>query len=113
MSAPPLQRSNPNRTESSTHSGDAGTDAATVNRLLSDCNIPRSQRQVARIVHHYNLACARGARISLYDHLVRTLCMDAEERRRVRANPDYRWVLDHPDPVGEAAVANVMRVRGY
>lgn len=96
-------------TESSTYSGRAGTDTATVHKLLLDSGIQCSNRKVARIVRNYNVACARGSRRSLYDHLVYTLCMDVEQRRRVREHPDYMVVIAYADPTGEAAVHNVLR----
>lgn len=82
-------------------------------RLLEAVGITRSPGWVARTVGRFDRARDGDTRTgSLFAWLVAAAGIEAQQATAARDHPDYHQVISYRDPVGEAAVANVMRKRG-
>lgn len=78
--------------------------------LLQACGIDRSQSWVSRTVRAYHGSAIRGLPFGHF--LAARLELGAQQRAELHAHPEYRYVLEYADPVGETAVGNVMREQG-
>ncbi len=67
-----------------------------------------SASKVARLVRQFQQRVEANG-LPFDEFLCNAVVMDAEQRRRVLADPEIARVTKHSDPTGETAVNNVMR----
>ena len=78
---------------------------------LSNAGIGMSPSKVSRIVRQFKHRVEANG-FTFGQFLANAVVMNAEQRRRVLADPAIARVISYADPTGEAAVANVIRANG-
>ena len=99
-----------------TPTGDSSTGGSTsaeslvraAHTALNNAGIGMSASKVSRLVRQFQHRVEANG-LPFEEFLCNAVVMDAEQRRRVLADPEIARVTKHPDPVGEEAVNNVMR----
>ena len=81
-------------------------------RLLAACGVYRSRAWISRTVRDYMSSIA-GAGFPFGAYLLNRVELNAEQRRVALHDPEVAYLLEYADPVGEQAVRNVTRERGF
>jgi hypothetical protein len=69
-------------------------------------------QRVTRLVRQFQARIERNG-FAFFDFLANSVQLDSATRRRALADPDIQRVIAYMDPVGEQAVRNVTRERGF
>lgn len=83
-------------------------------RLIFDnCGVRCSENKLSRMVRRFISFAPRAGGDAFFAFLAGEVQMSETQKRSALANPDVARVISYADPVGEDAVHNVMRKRGY
>ena len=76
--------------------------------ILQNAGVHMSAGKVLRLVSRFENTVQRNGWPFL-DYVCNAIQVTAEQRRKIRDNPDIARAISYADPTGEAAVNNVIR----
>ena len=95
-----------------TTSPDMAALRAAAETILGNVGINFGPNKVNRLCVTFAERVERNG-FAFFDFLANTVQLDADQRRRVRMDPEMASVIEYADRTGESAVNNVIRERGY
>ena len=81
-------------------------------KAMTECGVVISPRRVNKIVRRFCMNARRHGS-TFHEFLAQEADLSPVQRRRIAADPDLQRLFAYPDPVGEEAVRNVIRQRGF